>query len=66
MAYTNNTDIDTVYSGLERDFASLLRAVAGPGSQARAMARQDVDAILAAPREQCGRREAFDLRRQSC
>lgn len=62
MARNNNTDIDTVYSKLEcgsrnhlRAFAGVLKAITGQDYLAQVMAQQDVDAILAAPHEQCGR-----------
>lgn len=62
MARADNTDIDTVYGRLQcgsrnhlRAFARVLKAITGQDYSAQVMAQTDVDAILAAPHEQCGR-----------
>jgi hypothetical protein len=62
LARNDNTDIDTVYDRLQcgsrnhlRAFAGVLKAITGQDYSAQVMAQQDVDAILAAPRERCGR-----------
>jgi hypothetical protein len=62
IARNDNTDIDTVYGRLQcgsrnhlRAFAGMLKVITGQDYLAQVMAQQDVDAILAAPREQCGR-----------
>jgi hypothetical protein len=38
-----------------RAFAGVLKSITGQDYSAQVMAQQDVDAILAAPRERCGR-----------
>jgi hypothetical protein len=62
IARNDNTDIDTVYGRLQcgsrnhlRAFAGMLKVITGQDYLAQVMAQQDVDTILAAPREQCGR-----------
>ncbi len=62
LARNDNTDIDTVYGRLQcgsrnhlRAFAGVLKAITGQDYLAQVMTQQDVDAILAAPRERCGR-----------
>jgi hypothetical protein len=62
LARSDNTDIDTVYGRLQcgsrnhlRAFAGVLKAITGQDYPAQVIAQQDVDAILAAPREKCGR-----------
>ena len=62
LARNDNTDIDTVYGRLQcgsrnhlRAFAGVLKAITEKDYSAQVMAQQDVDAILAAPRERCGR-----------
>jgi len=62
LARNDNTDIDTVYDRLQcgsrnhlRAFAGVLKAITGQDYLAQVMVQQDVDDILAAPRERCGR-----------
>ena len=62
MRNTHNTDIDTVYGRLQcgsrnhlRAFAGVIKAITGRAYAAQVLAQTDVDAILAAPREHCGR-----------
>jgi hypothetical protein len=62
MTHADNADIDTVYGRLQcgsrnhlRAFARVLKAITGQDYSAQVMAQEDVDAILAAPQEQCGR-----------
>lgn len=62
LARNDNTDIDTAYGRLQcgsrnhlRAFAGVLKAITGQDYLAQVMAQQDVEAILAAPSEKCGR-----------